>query len=234
MMKIHSIKSLDEILEQFYNPFEEIDYGPKIKIGPISDKGGVLNLRKEVFNINRVEYTKKENGRFTVLSKTQFARGEIVEISPVIFVDQTIKSVKVIKDYVFEIDKEKQIYGIVLGYGSLYNHSIDPNVEFAYNRSNKQLYFVAKRTIQAQEELTINFGTDYWKERVNFNTMGNSKQVEENEIDQNHTDLTGNYPSEEGGTVSQITANFNASPDNINQNMNPATSGIPISGGGQS
>ena len=80
----HKIKSLSEYLrEEFYNPFDE-DNPVETKPSHIADRGGLLRLRKEVFNINRVEYSKKQNGSYLVLARTQFAKGEIVETSPVI------------------------------------------------------------------------------------------------------------------------------------------------------
>lgn len=53
----HKIKSLEEyqkLNEDFYNPFDKTDID--MKPSHIADKGGLLKLRKEIFNINRVEY----------------------------------------------------------------------------------------------------------------------------------------------------------------------------------
>ena len=178
----HKIKSLSEYLrEEFYNPFDE-DNPVETKPSHIADRGGLLRLRKEVFNINRVEYSKKQNGSYLVLARTQFAKGEIVEISPVIFVGPETKAVPRLKDYIFEIDKLKQIYGVVLGYGSLYTHSENPNITFAYNSKNRQMYFIAARTINAGEELTINYGKDYWNERSGFGAMAQQQPVQSDEV----------------------------------------------------
>src|ERR1035437_7564574 len=140
----HKIKTFDQfsktINEEFYNPFEK-NNPVEVKPSHIADKGGFLTTRKEVFNINRVEYSKKKNGSYCVLAKTQYARGEIVELSPVIFVGLEAKAVPRLKDYIFEIDKNKQQFGVVLGYGALYGHSQKPNITFAYNKENKQMYF---------------------------------------------------------------------------------------------
>ena len=174
----HKIKPFEEfkkVNEDFYNPFEK-DNAIKVKPSHIADKGGMLKTRKEVFNINRVEYSKKSNGSYCVLAKTQYAKGEIVEISPVIFVGLEAKAVPRLKDYIFEIDKTKETYGVVLGYGSLYTHSQTPNITFAYNKQNRQMYFIAARTISAGEELTIDYGKDYWAERMGFGTMAPQEQ----------------------------------------------------------
>lgn len=175
----HRIKSFEDfktLNEDFYNPFEE-DNPIEVKPSHIADKGGLLRMRKEVFNINRVEYSKKKNGSYCVLAKTQYAKGEIVEIAPVIFVGPEAKAVPRLKDYIFEIDRNKQTYGVVLGYGSLYSHSSTPNTTFAYNKQNRQMYFIAGRTINAGEELTIDYGDSYWEERSGFGTMAPQQQA---------------------------------------------------------
>lgn len=170
----YKIKKLEE---DFFNPYDEdakIEKEGSKKPVHITDKGGMLKPRREIFNINRVVYSKRPNGEFTVLSRTQFAKGEIIEICPIIFVGYEAKAIDRIKDFIFEIEKtgaKGGMWGLVLGYGSLYKHSEKPNVEYAYNRANRQMYFMAARTIQAHEELTINYGKDYWDERASFNTM---------------------------------------------------------------
>jgi uncharacterized protein len=232
-MSKHIIKPLDDLLaEDFFNPFDLKDLDKKPDSKAMSDRGGILKLRREVFNINRVQYSKKENGQYTVLAKTQFARGEIIEIAPIIFVGPEVKAIKSLKDYVFEIDKEKQIFGLVMGYGSLYSHSTNPNVEFAYNRSNKQMYFLAKKPIQVEEELSIDYGSSYWEERQNFNTTGQAKPVEEN-VQPNAVNITGGGSTEEGGNTGQAAMTFNASPDNQNMGVNTSTTGVAVPGSGQ-
>jgi uncharacterized protein len=170
----YKIASLEE---EFHNPFDNAEKEKSKKPVRMTDSGGPLKQRKETFNINRVLYSKRPNGEYTLMSKTQFAQNEIIEICPIIMVGIEAKAIPMLKDYVFEIEKEgfgstgKGMYGIVLGYGSLYRHSDTPNVSYAYNRSNKQMYFMAAKTIQAQEELTIDYGKDYWAERTAFNTL---------------------------------------------------------------
>lgn len=230
----HVIEPLDDFLgrpvtEGFYNPYDD-----KAKIeakpGHIADKGGMLKPRKEVFNINRIEYGKQANGTYTVMTKTQIAKGEIVEIAPIIFVGFEAKAVPKLKDYIFEIDKERQTYGLVLGYGSLYKHSETPNITFAYNKQNKQMYFIASKFILAGEELSIDYGKDYWAERSGFGMMAGAapsqaesvaKGEEENEsmVQPNAVDLT------DASRTQQFSQ--------PNSKMNPAVSGVAIKTIGQ-
>jgi len=226
----HKIKPLEKYLkEEFYNPFDDNNPVEK-KPSHIADKGGLLKLRKEVFNLNRTEYSKKSNGAYIVLAKTQFAKGEIVEISPVIFVGPETKAVPRLKDYIFEIDKLKQIYGVVLGYGSLYTHSENPNITFAYNSKNRQMYFIAARTINAGEELTINYGKDYWNERSGFGAMAQQQPVQSDEVvvkgESNESSV---QPNSENITNMSITKQF-AQPNN---KANPVVSGVALKTVGQ-
>lgn len=225
-MKILTLEDYQNgINEDFYNPFDEIDVDTSPKM--MTDKGGLLKSRKETFNNNRIEYTKRTNGQYTILSKDNIAKGEIVEICPVMMCGIEVKAIEGIKDLIFEIDRTKQQYGMVLGYGSLYQHSETPNMEFGYNKSNKQMYFTAIRMIKAGEELTINYGKDYWDERKNFSTMAPLPQPEkvepENEsmgLQQNANDITGEIRTKQFGAP--------------NNPANPAISGRAILAGGQS
>ena len=230
-IKRYKIKPLDKFIKEgFYNPFDE-DNPIEVKPSHIADKGGLLKLRKEVFNINRVEYSKKANGSYTLLAKTQFAKGEIVEIAPIIFVGPETKAVPRLKDYIFEIDKNKQIYGVVLGYGSLYRHNENPNVTFAYNSKNRQMYFIAAKTINAGSELTINYGKDYWLERSGFGTMAPQEPITTDDTvvkgEQNESEV---QPNAEDLTNTSMTKQFGQP----NSPANPTVSGVAIRGIGQS
>lgn len=233
-MKIH---------EDFYNPFDEISDG---KVGTpkhISDKGGILQLRKETFNLARVEFSKRPGGgEYTVLAKTQFARGEIVEICPVILLGEEAKTIDKLKDTIFEIDRNRNEWALVLGYGSLYRHSKKANLEYAYNKLTKQMYFITKNAIKLGDELTINYGQDYWMERMTFKTFGDERtdknqgmptsgkvntvpegkngDIEESEVQPNAADIKGTE------SIKSISA--------PNNPANPVRSGIAIIGSGQS
>ena len=166
-----------KIDEEFYNPFIEDEELAEKKPQHMVDYGGAFKPRKETFNLGRVEYSKRPGGDYTMLGKTQFAKGEIVEVCPVIMVSDLAKTIDILKDIIFELDKAKQQWGLVLGYGSLYRHSQAPNLDYGYNPKNKQMYFTTNRFIKLGEELTIDYGTDYWAERTNFHTMAEIPNV---------------------------------------------------------
>jgi len=236
-MKSVKIVSLDDYMkmnEDFFNPFEKDEEEKNRTPKHIADAGGLFNPRKESFNLSRVEWSKRPGGDYTVTAKTQFARGEIIEICPLIILPDIVKTVDRLKDIVFEIDKKKSEYGLVMGYGSLYRHSNKPNVDYAYNKRQRHMFFIANRTIQLNEELTINYGSDYWEERTNLNTMAEIPNIslvktpdaslgvpniEESEIQPNAADIQGNMAKAEFSEP--------------NSRANPAYSGVAIKGIGQ-
>lgn len=214
-MRILSLEEYKEKLYEagFYNPFDE-DGEPKKEAGSLPDYGGYFRKRKETFNPGKIEYSKRDNGEYTVLAKTNFSRGEIVEIAPVIIVGEIVKTINKLKNLVFEINKGKDEWGIVLGYGSLYRHSSSSNLDFAYNPKRKQIHFIANKFIKVGEELTINYGDDYWKERMGFKTFS---EIPEMQLQPN------SYDSQE--TVSKVEFSKDSG--------NPARTGIAIKGLGQ-
>jgi len=237
VQKIKLNKMINEfkVNEDFFNPFDE-DKFKEVKPKHISDKSEPLLLRKETFNLARVEFSKRPGGEFTILAKTQFAKGEIVEICPSIILGEEAKTIDKLKDIIFEIDKDKNEWALVLGYGSLYRHSDKANVEYAYNKLTKQMYFITKRPIKLEEELTINYGTSYWQERMTFNTMDKEKTRTDNN---QGMPISGKAITKNESEVQPNAADME-NKDNVralsspNNPGNPAISGICVIGSGQS
>jgi hypothetical protein len=229
--KIISLEEFEKKLnEDFYNPFDEEDKFKKKEPQQVKDFGGFFKLKKESFNLGRVEYSKRPGGDYTIMGKTQFAKGEVVEICPVVLVGEIAKTIEKVKDLIFELDKNKGQWGLVLGYGSLYRHSDKPNLDYAYNPKSRQMYFITNRPISMHQELTINYGSDYWAERTNFNTVAEipganqglepaPKPENESAVQPNSTDIDANATKMAFGQP--------------NATQNPAVSGIPIQGIGQ-
>jgi len=220
------------VKEDFYNPFNNEDK-PQKKTTAVSDPGGLLKIRKESFNPSRVEFIKKGKA-YAVLARTHFGAGETVEIAPVVLVGSEVTAIEGLKEVVYEIDKNKEQYGIVLGLGSLYGHSDEPNLSYAYNRKTQQMHYITTRIVKLGEELTINYGKDYWIAKKDFGLMGDRekpevsvtrlepqlvKGVEESEIQPNSAD------NQEGSRKS-----FFGDPKS---KANPVISGVAIKGLGQ-
>jgi uncharacterized protein len=96
-----------------------------------------------------------------VFATRAFAEGETVEVCPTI--EFPVGGADGLGDYVFESTTEGMLL-IALGYGMLYNHSDDPNVDY-YEDAPGALEFIALRAIEPGEELTISYGEEWWSAR---------------------------------------------------------------------
>jgi SET domain-containing protein len=92
-----------------------------------------------------------------VYATRAFARGERVEAVPVLLLrpdEQDRLDGTVLDSYVFAW---RDTVAIALGFGSIYNHSWDPNLEYQKRFDQGVIEFVAIRDIAAGDELTTNY-----------------------------------------------------------------------------
>jgi hypothetical protein len=92
-----------------------------------------------------------------VFAARAFARGEVVEAAPVLVLpphEQEAIDETVLAAYVFAWG---DTLAIALGFGSLYNHSWSPNLEYLKRFAEGIIEFVAIRDIAPGEELTTNY-----------------------------------------------------------------------------
>ncbi|WP_328515381.1 SET domain-containing protein [Halobacillus yeomjeoni] len=104
----------------------------------------------------------KETNRYGrgVFTTSNIKKGDLIEQSPVIevpsserrFINRTVLS-----NYFFNWGVTNNEVAIALGYGSLFNHSYDPNAWFKNNLKAKTVDFYAYKDIQAGEEITVNY-----------------------------------------------------------------------------
>lgn len=89
--------------------------------------------------------------------------GTLIEVAPVIVLNEA-DTEKVHETalyyYTFMWSENNKIAAVVLGYGSIYNHSYSPNCEYKTFYEDEVVHFVALRDIEAGEELTINYNHD--------------------------------------------------------------------------
>ena len=95
-----------------------------------------------------------------VFANRTFAEGETVEVCPTVEISEGGGD---LADYLFESTNEG-MFLVVLGFGMLYNHSSEPNLDY-YQENEAALAFVAQRRIEKGDELTISYGDGWWSAR---------------------------------------------------------------------
>jgi uncharacterized protein len=97
-----------------------------------------------------------------VFATRRFAKGEVVETCHTVEVGDDDATGR-LNDYVFTSVTEGDVL-LVLGNGMLYNHSTDPNVEYVQDEPTT-IIFRTLRKVQPGEELTIDYGDEWWETR---------------------------------------------------------------------
>lgn len=98
-----------------------------------------------------------------VFAQQNFKKGEVIETCPVIVLPaEDIDSLELTElyNYYFAWGPDSKDAAIALGYGSLYNHSYNPNARYYKDFENGLLKYVCIRDIQKGEEITINYNCD--------------------------------------------------------------------------
>jgi SET domain-containing protein len=103
-----------------------------------------------------------------VFANRPFARGERALVCPVLPLtpEEADHANKTPLEHYLYCWGEEGGLAVVLGYGSLINHSHDPNLEFDQDHAELSMNFVARRDIAAGEELTIDYGIPLWFDYV--------------------------------------------------------------------
>lgn len=112
-----------------------------------------------------------EKGR-GVFALREFQYGDIVERAPVIVLPAEqwqICEKTDLHNYAFGWGINQDLAAIALGYGSLFNHSFDPNAFYRKCLEEEVIEFIALKAIQSGEEITVNYnGSPFGKMPVWF------------------------------------------------------------------
>lgn len=95
-----------------------------------------------------------------VFAKVNIKKGEIIETCPVIEVPKKDTSLLVesaLTSYFYFLGKKKEKTFLVLGFGSIYNHSESPNAIYKESLKGKTVNFIASRNIKRGEEILVNY-----------------------------------------------------------------------------
>lgn len=108
-------------------------------------------------------------GRGVVATK-KIRKGEIIETCPIMEISETEKKFiekdsDIIKFY-YLIQEDLKRCCLMLGYGSIYNHSENPNADIDYeeDKSQKYLRFIALKDIKPGEEVVYDYEFENNKE----------------------------------------------------------------------
>ena len=97
-----------------------------------------------------------------VFATRRFAKGDPVEVCPTLRLPDS-EVTGSLGDYVFKSIEDDEVL-LLLGFGMLYNHSAEPNLEY-FQDDPDTITFVAARAVRAGEELTIDYGEEWWSLR---------------------------------------------------------------------
>ena len=143
--------------------------------------GGFTNSKRIMQRIPGLYIAASELAGRGVFTAQAVPEGALVEVAPVIVIPKTqVGSIHatVLHDFYFRWNRDLDDAAIALGYGSLYNHSFEPNLRFELDFGNQTIDFYAARPISAGEELTINYNGDAWnKTPLWFHETDNSKRT---------------------------------------------------------
>ncbi len=95
-----------------------------------------------------------------VFALQNIKKGTVIETCPAIHIskyDFSNVNQSILTTYFFSPDKDKENLLLALGFGSLYNHSYQPNAKYKINSKEQNLNFIAIRDIKKNEEITINY-----------------------------------------------------------------------------
>lgn len=119
-----------------------------------------MTIKYNISNANLFVSYAGHKGRGVFTSKI-LKKGELIEICPVIelsYKEHQKLSGHILENYAFVWNTRKRSVAILLGFGSLYNHSSKPNADYIKKLSDGVMVFKALKNIKAGEEITIDYG----------------------------------------------------------------------------
>ena len=122
-----------------------------------------MTIMEYKIEVKRISKTKG----LGVFALKNFKEGELIESAPVLVFDtKGRKNLEktLLSHYVYPW-KSTRGAALVFGYGSIYNHSFEPNADWKQNFKTQSMVYRAIKDIKKGEELTVNYNgePDYQK-----------------------------------------------------------------------
>lgn len=109
-----------------------------------------------------VSKSKIANAGRGVFASQDIDINEVIEVCPILEVpanDVFNLKESILVNYYFSFDEDPDLLAIVLGFGSIYNHSYSPNATYKYLSKDKILEFKSIKDIKKNEEITVNYNS---------------------------------------------------------------------------
>lgn len=125
---------------------------------------------KKLFTSDKVYISQSKilNAGRGVFARCNIKKGEIIEICPVILVprhDMSNLNESVLVTYFFYFGKSNERLVIALGFGSIYNHSYEPNATYKIKPRGKTMEFSALKNVKKDTEITVNYNRGNSKDK---------------------------------------------------------------------
>lgn len=112
-----------------------------------------------------------------VFAERNIKKGELIEKCPVIELpehDMSSLRQSLLVTYFFYFGKKKERLALALGFGSLYNHTYNPNARYEIRDLENTIDFIALNNIKKNDEITVDYNsanptdkTPFWFEVPN-------------------------------------------------------------------
>ncbi len=109
--------------------------------------------------LNKIAVKKSLRHGFGVFAEKKIKKGEKIEQCYFILSRGGDKG---LEDFYFAAGRKNAVF---LGYGSIYNHSDEPNADYSININKRITTIKANRDIKKGEEILISYGPNWFKSR---------------------------------------------------------------------
>jgi len=108
---------------------------------------------------NKLIVKKSPINGYGVFAQKRLKKGELIEECYIII---SKGGDKTLEDFYFDVDGK---YAVFTGFGSIYNHSDDPNANYTINKKNRLTTIKAKKNIAKGEEIFVTYGEEWFSSR---------------------------------------------------------------------